>query len=358
MVGVWQEMGPCRVNEDGSQAIYNEKGSWNKVSNMLFIDQPSSTGFSYGSSNITTTKEATKYIYTFIQLFLEAFTQYQHNDVLLYGESFGGHFVPAYGDYFIQQNQLNDSNHIPINLKSVGIGNGLTDPLIQNQYLEKMACNSTYGSVLTKDMCEVMKLNTPICTKLTEKCYQTNENQDCLQAFSYCTLSVQYIYFNSGRSVYDVRVTKDEPETYINFLNKTSTLETIGARKPYISLNTEVTAKFGATGDFMRTYAPQVANLLNNGVKVLVYSGDSDFICTWYGGHAWTNQLKFKNDQMFRKDQLKPWYIGDKEVGQIQQGGNLTFLRVYQASHYVAIDKPEVALKMFIDQVQSIQLNK
>jgi hypothetical protein len=37
--GLWQELGPCRVNDDGSQAVYNTEGSWNQVSNMLFFDQ-------------------------------------------------------------------------------------------------------------------------------------------------------------------------------------------------------------------------------------------------------------------------------------------------------------------------------
>ncbi|CAO3637018.1 unnamed protein product [Cunninghamella blakesleeana] len=249
MVGVWQEIGPCRVNEDGTQAIYNEN-SWNKISNLLFIDQPSITGFSYGSSNITTTKEATKYIYTFLQLFYESFPQYQSNDVHIYGESYGGHFVPAYSDYILQQNQqINTSNHIPILLKSIGIGNGLVNPLIQNQYLEKMACNSTYGSVLTPDMCETMKLNIPICTRLTETCYATDTNKDCLQASTYCNLSVQYVYFNSNRSVYDVRTSVEAPDIYVKFLNQTSTLEAIGAKKFYIPLDAQVTLNFQQTGD-------------------------------------------------------------------------------------------------------------
>lgn len=64
------------------------------------------------------------------------------------------------------------------------------------------------------------------------------------------------------------------------------------------------------------------------------------------------NQLKFNNDHVFRNDQLKPWYANGKEAGQIQQGGGLTFLRVYQSGHFVSIDQPEVALKMFTEQIQ------
>ena len=39
---------------------------------------------------------------------------------------------------------------------------------------------------------------------------------------------------------------------------------------------------------------PQVEYLLEEEVKVLIYSGDKDFICNWMGGEMWTNALKVK----------------------------------------------------------------
>jgi cathepsin A (carboxypeptidase C) len=42
-------------------------------------------------------------------------------------------------------------------------------------------------------------------------------------------------------------------------------------------------------GDWILDLSDQVAYLLDNGVKGLVYSGDKDFICNWRGGEAWTN---------------------------------------------------------------------
>jgi hypothetical protein len=37
--GLFEEIGPCGVNSDATQDIYNEVGSWNKVANLLFLDQ-------------------------------------------------------------------------------------------------------------------------------------------------------------------------------------------------------------------------------------------------------------------------------------------------------------------------------
>jgi hypothetical protein len=48
MISAFQENGPCLVNADSSTLRQNP-WSWTGVSNMLYIDQPVQTGFSYDS---------------------------------------------------------------------------------------------------------------------------------------------------------------------------------------------------------------------------------------------------------------------------------------------------------------------
>lgn len=52
-------------------------------------------------------------------------------------------------------------------------------------------------------------------------------------------------------------------------------------------------------GDWVTDMSSNVAYLLNEGVKGLVYSGDKDFICNWRGGEAWTNAMQWKGQQGF-----------------------------------------------------------
>lgn len=48
MIGLFQENGPCGIDENGN--VYNNPYSWSNASNMIFIDHPAQVGFSYGST--------------------------------------------------------------------------------------------------------------------------------------------------------------------------------------------------------------------------------------------------------------------------------------------------------------------
>ena len=45
MIGLFQELGPCSVDSNGT--VVSNPFAWNNASNMLYIDQPVQTGFSY-----------------------------------------------------------------------------------------------------------------------------------------------------------------------------------------------------------------------------------------------------------------------------------------------------------------------
>ena len=46
LLGLFEELGPCLVNEHGNGTTFNEYG-WNKEANLFFVDQPAGVGFSY-----------------------------------------------------------------------------------------------------------------------------------------------------------------------------------------------------------------------------------------------------------------------------------------------------------------------
>ena len=114
MIGLFQEHGPCRITNDSSSVTLNIY-SWNNEANMLYIDRPVGTGFSYGELNVGMSEEAAADIWSFIQIFLSdpRFGKYGSRKLAIWTESYvslfdyeaafftstfryGGHYKPAF----------------------------------------------------------------------------------------------------------------------------------------------------------------------------------------------------------------------------------------------------------------------
>ena len=99
MTGLFQENGPCTFNNvSGTTPVLNPY-SWNTYANMLYIDQPVGSGFSYGNENTNSTPEAAPVIWNFMQAFYAHFTEYENSDFALSTESYGGHYGPKFASY-------------------------------------------------------------------------------------------------------------------------------------------------------------------------------------------------------------------------------------------------------------------
>ncbi|KAL2520765.1 Serine carboxypeptidase-like 48 [Forsythia ovata] len=68
-------------------------------------------------------------LYDFLQAFFKEHSQYANNDFYITGESYAGHYIPAFAARVHQGNKNKEGTHI--NLKGFAIGNGLTNPEIQ-----------------------------------------------------------------------------------------------------------------------------------------------------------------------------------------------------------------------------------
>lgn len=90
MIGLFQELGPCRISNDSSHVTLNPY-SWNTNANVLFIDQPVGVGFSHGTLDVGTSQEAAADVWTFMQLFLadSRFSHLQTVPLAIWTESYG-----------------------------------------------------------------------------------------------------------------------------------------------------------------------------------------------------------------------------------------------------------------------------
>lgn len=92
------ENGPCSVNAEGTDTVWNEYG-WNSHANIMWIDQPAGVGFSYGDKRDYAhgEEDVGEDMYWFLQAFFEAHPEYLSRPFYVFGESYGGHYVRAPG---------------------------------------------------------------------------------------------------------------------------------------------------------------------------------------------------------------------------------------------------------------------
>ncbi|CEG70790.1 hypothetical protein RMATCC62417_06621 [Rhizopus microsporus] len=367
LTGLFMELGPCTVNLEGTDTIPN-KYSWNEKANVIFLDQPLNVGYSYGSRGASNTNAAAKDVYAFLQLFFKQFPQYAHLDFHVSGESYAGHYIPAIGGEINRNNKgnfksfelfANKETLSTINLKSLLIGNGLTDPLIQYKYYAKMACENSYGPVLDQSTCRSMEAQFPACERLIQNCYDNENVFACLPAAMKCNKDQIQPYQMTGMNPYDVRekckggnLCYEILESVQKYLNIPEVKKAVGVdvSKEYESCNMQINFRFQMAGDWMRPYVNEVPPLLEDDIRVLIYAGDADFICNWMGNKAWTLELPWSGRSEFQAANDTEWHsdILGKQAGELRrtEDGRFAFLRVFGAGHMVPYDQPESGLDM------------
>lgn len=357
MTGLFMELGPCRVK--GNTTVRNDY-SWNSNANIIFLDQPLNVGFSYSESrNPSSTKMASEDVYAFLQLFLNKYGGFEKNLFYITGESYAGHYIPSMA-YMIHsknkeiENQEVNVQNLYINLRGIAIGNGLTDPLTQYEYYPAMACDTKYGPVLSNEECSAMARSFPTCAKLIKSCYSWKSPLSCVPASLYCNNAMYSSYTKKGLNPYDVRKKCEGAnlcypiiEEIDAYLNRPDVQDALNVDRAYTSCNMKINRDFLMGGDWMLPFQDFLKPLLDDGINILVYAGDADFICNWIGNKAWTMKLEWSGQEEFNKAQDKPWYnSAGEEVGEYKVHENFAFLRVYEAGHMVPYDQGSNALEM------------
>ena len=81
--GALMEIGPYRV-KDQDTLVYNE-GAWNEFSNLLFVDNPVGTGYSYADTDayLRELEDMDEQFVIFLEKWFALFPEYEHDDVSL-----------------------------------------------------------------------------------------------------------------------------------------------------------------------------------------------------------------------------------------------------------------------------------
>ncbi|KAH8897109.1 alpha/beta-hydrolase [Thozetella sp. PMI_491] len=298
--------------------------------------------------------------------------------VNLFAESYGGKYGPVFADVWEQQNTKRRAgalanSTLDIKLVSLGIVNGCVDEVVQGPSYTGMLVNNTYGLQLASSV-EIAYHNATFyqpgaCRDLVLQCRSLavardpqglgndeDVNEACSSATITCNDQLMQLYAQSGLSEYDIAHKNPDsfpPSYYVEYLNTRTVQEAIGAVVNFTNTGYSVYNAFLRTGDWVRRAPiPELASLLQKGVRIGLVYGDRDYVCNWLGGEALSMELASAVGGLyatrFPSAGYAPIIVNDSYIGGVvRQFGNLSFSRIYQAGHYVPAYQPETAFQVF-----------
>ncbi|XP_047321156.1 serine carboxypeptidase-like [Impatiens glandulifera] len=350
LVSMFYENGPYRItttNNNNNSLIWNDFG-WDQVSNLIYVDQPIGTGFSFSSHNSdirNDQEDVSNDLYDFLQAFFAEHPQYLRNDFYLTGTSYAGHYIPVLASRIHNGNRNGDG--APINLKGFAIGNAFTDSAIQFKSMPEYAKGL---NLITEHQAKRISRLIPACQRDSAKCNAGGGGDSCLDAYSSCHSIFSHIMeINDDRNYFDIRkrsASNDYDFSYMEHLiNERSVKEALGVGNiSFVSMSQNV---YNALlKDFSRNHAVRIPPLLEDGIKVLIYAGEYDLVCNWLGNLWWVMEMKWSGQRQFKGTSIALYNVDGYLKGELIKYGPLSFLKVLDSGHMVGMDQPKVALEM------------
>ncbi|XP_077224663.1 serine carboxypeptidase-like 42 [Tasmannia lanceolata] len=362
--GAFTALGPFFPRGDGRSLQRNPK-SWNKASNLLFVESPAGVGWSYSNrtSDYTCDDASTANdMHEFLMGWFEKFPEFKSRDLFLSGESYAGHYIPQLAIALLNHNKY--STGFKFKIKGVAIGN----PLLKadTDFAASFEFYWSHGMISDEIGLAIMKecdINDHIFGSLY------NVSQECFKLISDAN-QVVGDYINSYDVILDVcypSIVEQELR-----LRKIATKVSIGVdvcmtyeRSFYFNLpevqhalhanRTNLPHRWTMCSellDYNPTDAeinilPLLKTIIQHGIPVWVFSGDQDSVVPLLGSRTLVRELardlKFKVTVTY-----SAWFHKGQVAGWATEYGNLlTFATVRGAAHMVPYSQPGRALLLF-----------
>jgi len=255
----------------------------------------------------------------------------------------------------------------------------MTDNYIQLASVPEYLCEGPYPIYDSPNgpECTALRSKVPTCQRLIKACRDFNSKLTCIPATMYCYNQLYAPVQRSGLNPYDARIKCDHKEDgelcyrqmkWIDtWLNDPKHKVELGANpeREFQSCNIAINQAFMMQGDGMQNTALLLPDLINDGVRLLVYAGNADMMCNYIGNERWLEALDHDFHREFSTAKTEPWVTieSGKVAGTVRSAGgkgkttgNVTFVTVYEAGHMVPYNQPEAALDLFTRWIKDIPL--
>ncbi|CAH9133738.1 unnamed protein product [Cuscuta epithymum] len=331
--GASQEIGPFLIDGNGSRLAINPY-SWNIEANILFLESPIGVGFSYTNTS---------------------------TDYVKLGDKLTRKYIPELADLIVDKNK-DPSNTLPIHLKGIMMGNPETSNLedwwgiVDYAWSHAIISDETYKIV--KDNCDFNSSdlwNNKTCADALHEMYKQYNAIDIYSLYTPKCLnsensSSQVTFTISPLSPKKVPTRRYGSRFYPCLDDYTTSYYNRGDVQKALHASDGLHVKKWSTcnNSIYNTWdweqspesvLPIYRNLMAAGIKIWVYSGDTDGRVPVLSTRYSIGVLRLPITKSWT-----PWYYGKQVSGWVQEYKGLTFVTFRGAGHDVPTFKPAESL--------------
>ncbi|KAJ6640697.1 Venom serine carboxypeptidase [Pseudolycoriella hygida] len=345
MFGLFIENGPVFIDSD--LKLQPREFSWHLDYNLLYIDSPVGTGYSFTEDEAGYAKnevDVGRDLFETLRQFFTLFSELRKNSFYIAGESYAGKYIPALGHAIYNHSRSTDSED-KINLQGVAIGNGLTDPVNQmkyGDYLYQLGLIDTNGQ---KQFHEYEKLIVELINK-----GELGAANDAISELIATPTGSLFKNLTGFDTYYNYLITTgdDSDARMGEFVQQAETRKAIhvGNYTFHDSDGANKVAEY-LNDDIMDSVKDWLIELLDN-YKVLMYNGQLDILVGYPLTINYLKKLEFSAADEYKTAKRYIWKVDNDVAGYVKHAGNLTEVLVRNASHMVPRDQPKWALDMML----------
>jgi len=367
--GALMEIGPYRVKDEENLSLNN--GSWHEFANLLFVDNPVGTGFSYVDTDsfIHELDTMAEQFIVFLTKFFELFPHYEEDDIYIAGESYAGQHIPYIARAIMDRNKNEKRKW---NLSGLLIGNGWISP---RDHYDSYLPYAREKGLIQKDSENYKKLEGVLraCKKIMGNNPGHVDYGECEDVLSNMLKLLKKGDGNDACiNMYDVRLRDSYPSCGMNWPPDLEQMVPYLRRKDVTSAlhvneqrNTGWRECNGGVGSAFtaKNSKPSIELLpdIMKEVPILLFSGAEDLICNHKGTETLISNLKWNDGKGFEMSPgtwapRRGWTFEGEAAGFWQEARNLTYVQFYNASHMVPFDFPRRSRDM-LDRFMRIDVS-
>ncbi|XP_028084255.1 serine carboxypeptidase-like 18 isoform X3 [Camellia sinensis] len=311
--------------------------TWTQRANILYVDAPVGTGFSYSESQegyYVDDYKSAKQIYEFLRKWLKSHPEFLENNLYIGGDSYSGIIVPMVVQEIIDGNELGRQPNM--NLKGYILGNPVTDSYVDVNsripfahrltlisedlyWAAKASCNGDYVNIDNED-CELnmeaidelildikfAHVLEPYCGYASPRPHEGKWRQRSLKEHPKDPLRLQPI----GPAYFCQDYLYVLSEIWAN--NET-VQEALNVRSGTVGVWQRCNGSLAYTKDVTSTIAYH-QNLTAASLRALIYSGDHDMSVPYIGTQQWINTLNLTLSNVWRA-----WFVDAQVAGYVRR---------------------------------------